>query len=119
VQTYRFRQVRRLPDAQQHLVAIREKLTVVCDGSTEPPSRLDFESVDGVAPGSPEESRWVVTYQRVGRLFQQHGGFRVRNAVAAAANYTLHAFGQGMRAGRPVQRFVVFPRMVDKAIWVI
>jgi hypothetical protein len=117
--SYRFRQVRRLPDARHAFVAIHESLSVVSDGSPVPPSLLEFESVEGVARNSKEEARWISTYQRVGRLFQLHGGFGVRDAAAAAANYTLHPFGPGVRAGRPVQRFVVFPRASDKAIWLI
>ncbi|HEX5054643.1 MAG TPA: hypothetical protein VFZ65_22905 [Planctomycetota bacterium] len=98
---------------------MRERLSVDADGTDAPPFELAFVGVDGELPGSPTFQKWQRTYQRFGNLFYQHGSFRIRDLAKAQSNYTLHQFGTQMRINRTVFRIVIFPQVLDKAIWVL
>ncbi|MBX3462675.1 MAG: hypothetical protein KF830_05865 [Planctomycetes bacterium] len=117
-QDYTIEQVRRFV-RQGQVVAVRERLAVVADGSEMPPFQITFLGVEGELPGSPLHLEWQQTYQRYGPLFHQHGSFRVRDLIRVQQNYTLHDFGPAVRAGRSAVRTVVFPNTTDKSFWVV
>jgi hypothetical protein len=112
-------QVRRFLDPNGQVVGLREELRVDADGSAMPPFSLAFLGVEGQLPGSALDRQWQATYRRHASLLHRHGGFRVRDAALADANYTIHEFGSVVRAGRSATRVVVFPRRLDKAIWLL
>lgn len=112
-------QTRRFLAQNGTMAGVHESLEVKAIGVPSPAFRLCFQGVEGQLPGSPVEQSWNATYVRCASLFHEHNSFQVHDADLAAANYTLHDFGSGMRAGRPIRRVVVFPRLLDKAIWVL
>ncbi len=118
-QDYSLVQLRRFRTAQGQIVTVRERLQVQANGTKEPLFALTFLGVEGEPAGSPVYLEWQQAYARYGSLFFRHGSFHVRDLVRASANYTLHDFGPVVRAGRPARRIVVFPSMIDKAIWVL
>lgn len=117
--TYKANQVRRFRNEQGRLVGVREQVTVTGNGTRHPPFRLTFLGMEGMAPPAAEAARWTDLYRRYASLFHEHGGFKIYDAARAAANYVLYPLGPGLRAGRPVERVVVLPRQLDKAIWLI
>lgn len=118
-QDYTAQQVRRFRSPEGGVVTVREQLEVKANGSTHPEFALTFLGVEGEPSGSPQMLEWQRVYSRFGSLFFTHGMFRVRDAAAAGANYTVHDFGPAVRAGRPARRLVVFPNSLDKAIWLV
>ena len=116
---YEQQQVRRFLDGSGALSSVQERLVVVGDGTMSPPFQLEFVAAVGVAPDSEAAAKWRSTYRKHASLFHEHGSFRVRDAAAAARNYTLHDFGNGVRAGRTTRRVVVYPRIDDKPIWLL
>lgn len=99
------------------VVMVRESVQVDADGSDSPPYAAAFAGVEGELPGSPVWQTWANKYSRNVDFLHQHGGFQVRELGLAQQNYTLHSFGQAVRLGRNVERTVVFPNSLDKAIW--
>lgn len=118
-QSYSAEQVRRFFDAKGGVTSVRERIDVVANGATTPDFLVTFLGVAGEPAGSPLHTRWQQTYARHGRRFFTQGSFRVTNLGSADANYTAHDFGPTVRAGRSARRFVVFPKTIDKSIWLI
>jgi len=116
---YTVEQLRRFRTPNGGVVTVREQLQVDANGTTSPQFALTFLGVEGEPAGSPLSLEWQQTYARYGSLFVRKGSFQVRDLTRAGNNYTLHDFGQVVRAGRVAQRMVVFPNTVDKAIWVV
>lgn len=112
-------QVRRFRDDQGNVTSVREQLQVDADGSSEPRQVVTFLGVEGELPGSPVFVKWQQTYQRFGPQITRYGTFRVRDLANAEANYSLHDFGPVVRAGCAARRMVVFPRALDKVVWVV
>lgn len=112
-------QWRRFRDAKGNVVTARERVEVASNGTNRPDFAVTFLGIEGELPGSSTHAEWQQTYHRFGVLFFTHGTFRVRNALSASQNYSLHDFGSVVRAGRPARRLVVFPSALDKAMWVI
>ncbi len=117
--TWNATQIRRFRDETGAFVAVREMLTVSGNGSPRAPFKLTFLGVEGQQTTPQQMQRWSELYRRNASLLHEHGGFRVYDAAAAASNYQIFPFGSGMRAGRRVERVVVFPRRFDKAIWLL
>lgn len=117
--TFQADQIRRFWDATGRLVAAREQLTVAGNGTSRPLFQLAFAGLDAASSPSTDPQKWTRLYQRYASLFHEHGGFRVHDAAQAAINYTLTPLGTAVRAGRDVERVVVFPRRVGKSIWLI
>lgn len=101
------------------MVQIRERLLLQGDGSEGSPFRLEFLEVVGSAQDPAQTARWGEVYRANAGLLHLHGGFRVRDAAAAARNYQVYDFGVFHRIGREVRRSVVFPRRMDKGIWLV
>tara|TARA_R110002072_G_scaffold264409_3_gene423136 strand:- start:4869 stop:5870 length:1002 start_codon:yes stop_codon:yes gene_type:complete len=118
-QDYTVEQFRRFRDELGNVVTVREQLEVDANGTTRPDFAINFLAVEGEPAGSALSVKWQQAYQRFGNLFFRHGSFQVRDLIKASLNYTLHDFGQVVRAGRVARRMVVFPASVDKAIWVV
>lgn len=123
-QDYTVEQLRRFRDENGSVVTVRERLEVDANGTARPDFAITFLGVEGEPPGSSLTLEWQQAYSRHGTLFFRHGSFHVRDMIKAASNYTLHDFGQVVRAGRVARRMVVFPKAVfphtaDKPIWVI
>lgn len=118
-QDYTVEQLRRFRDELGNLVTVREELRVVANGTTRPDFEINFLAVEGEPAGSALSNEWQQAYDRYGNLFFRHGSFKVRDLAKASANYSLHDYGQVIRAGRIARRMVVFPASVDKAIWVV
>jgi hypothetical protein len=118
-QDYTAEQLRRFRDGRGGVVAVRERVEVDANGTTQPAFALTFLGVEGELPGSVTTLEWQRVYNRFAPLFYTHGMFRVRDLGAASANYTLHDFGNVVRANRSARRLVVFPSSLDKAIWVV
>lgn len=116
---YTVEQLRRFRDGAGNVVAVRERLEVDANGSTHPDFAVTFLGVEGELPGSTTTLEWQRVYHRFAPLFYTHGMFRVRDLAAATANYTVHDFGNVVRASRTARRVVVFPGALDKAIWVV
>jgi hypothetical protein len=117
-------QMRRFRGENGTVTAVREQVQVLgssaASGAAAAASlSVSFLGVEGELPGSPLTQKWQTTYTRFGSLFQIYSSFRIRDAVQAAANYSLHDFGPVSRAGRSARRVVVFPSSVDKSIWVV
>ena len=118
-QDYTVEQYRRFRDESGTLVTVRERLKVGANGTDRPDFEITFLGVVGEPAGSALSVEWQQAYNRFGHLFFRHGSFQVRDLAKAAANYTLHDYGQVVRAGRLARRMVVFPVSIDKAIWVV
>ena len=116
---YTVEQLRRFRTASGGIVTVRERLQVDANGTAVPQFALTFLGVEGEPAGSPLSLKWQQTYARYGSLFFRNGSFQVRDPLRATSNYTLHDFGPVVRAGRAARRMVVFPKTVDKALWVI
>lgn|GEM_PF-3095126 len=116
---YTVEQLRRFRTPNGNVVSVRERLEVDANGTAHPQFALTFLGVQGEPAGSPLSLEWQQTYARYGSLFIRNGSFQVRDLMRAGSNYTLHDFGQVVRAGRVARRMVVFPNTVDKAIWVV
>jgi len=116
---YGFEQTRRLRDRNGAFVALDERLEVAGTGTNTSPFLLTFIGVEGQAANSVEMARWDWKYRTYAALLYDYGAFRVHDAALAASNYTIHHFGLGRRADREVRRVVVFPRRLDKSIWLI
>jgi hypothetical protein len=116
---YTVEQFRRFRTDGGNVVTVREQLQVVANGTHKPQFSITFLGVEGEPAGSQLSLEWQQTYARFGSLFFRHGSFQVRDMLRAGSNYTLHDFGQVVRAGRIARRMVVFPNTVDKAIWVV
>lgn len=101
------------------VTTVREEVKVDANGTNAPSFELNFVAVEGQAPGSPIWLQWDNTYARHGKVFFEHGQFRVRDLAAVDRNYTLYDFGPTTRIGRPAHRVVVFPHTLDKAIWLL
>ncbi|MCR9244386.1 MAG: hypothetical protein NXI31_05095 [bacterium] len=101
------------------VVSVREESRVQANGSSFPNFELDFLAVEGEPSGSPVWQHWSQIYAKHSGVFFRHGLFRVRDLASAQQNYTLHDFGTTMRIGRTVRRIVVFPRALDKSIWLL
>lgn len=112
-------QTRRFRDRNHQLVEVNERLTVDGNGDRTSPFRLEFLGVVGQTLNSAETQRWDITYQRFGSLFYEHGSFRVHDAALAQRNYRLQTFGTVMRAGHLCWRTVVYPRRLDKSVWLV
>jgi hypothetical protein len=112
-------QLRRFRDDKGDIIAVRERIEVAANGTSRPRFAVTFLGVEGELPGSPLHAAWQQTYHRFGQFFFTHGTFRVRNALSAGQNYSLHDFGDVVRAGRAARRLVVFPSLFDKAMWVV
>lgn len=118
-QDYSVEQLRRFRDEAGQIVTVRERLQVEANGTVRPDFELTFLNVEGEPSGSPLNLEWQQAYNRFGMLFVRQGSFQVRDNAKASANYSLHDYGQVVRAGRIARRMVVFPNSVDKAIWVV
>ena len=118
-QDYSVEQLRRFRDEMGNVVTVREQLQVDANGTARPDFQLTFVRVEGEPLGSALSLKWQQSYDRFATLFFRHGSFQIRDLARASANYTLHDFGQVIRAGRVARRMVVFPATGDKAIWVI
>ena len=118
-QDYSVEQLRRFRDEAGQIVTVREQLQVEANGTVRPDFELTFLNVEGEPSGSPLNLEWQQAYNRFGVLFVRQGSFQVRDNTKASANYSLHDYGQVVRAGRVARRMVVFPNSVDKAIWVV
>ena len=118
-QDYTIEQVRRFRDANGNIVSVRERLEVDANGTSRPDFAITFMGVQGEPVGSSVSQQWQNAYDRHGSMFFRHGSFHVRDAGKAVGNYTLHDFGQVVRAGRVARRMVVFPGTLDKAIWLV
>lgn len=118
-QDYSVEQFRRFRDEAGQIVTVRERLQVEANGTVRPDFELTFLNVEGEPSGSPLNLEWQQAYNRFGMLFVRQGSFQVRDNAKASANYSLHDYGQVVRAGRIARRMVVFPNSVDKAIWVV
>ena len=116
--SYQAVQQRTMDDGQGGLVTLRESLTVEGKGGSDSPFRLSFEAVVGQAPTAPVR-QWSAVYDTHAGLVYRHGAFAVRDAKQARKNYRLISFGDATRAGRPAWRVIVFPRRLDKGIWVV
>lgn len=101
------------------VTAVREEARVQANGTAEPDYELEFLGVEGEPNGSPLWQYWDQTYRDHGKLFFEHGLFRVRDLSKVHHNYVLHDFGTTLRIGRAVQRVVVFPNELDKSIWLL
>ncbi|MFO1076493.1 MAG: hypothetical protein U1E73_02065 [Planctomycetota bacterium] len=101
------------------MITVREEVKVDANGTASPAFQIDFLGVEGEVSGSPTWQRWDSTYARHKNVFFEHGQFRIRDTAAVVKNYTLHDFGVTVRAGRLARRVVVFPRLLDKAIWLL
>ena len=117
--TYQADETRRFPDAAGNLVQVKEQLTVQGNGTESSPFQLRFVDLVGADAKSVPVQKWQGTYAANAGLLYMHGGFRVHDATAAARNYAIFDFGMARRANRDVRRVVVFPRRLDKAIWVV
>lgn len=118
-QNFTATELRRFFDSQGNATAVRERLEVAANGSAKPDFALTFLGVEGEAPGSPLNTTWQQTYSRFASQFVTQTSFRIRNLLAASANYTIHDFGPVVRANRSSRRMVVFPATLDKAIWLV
>lgn len=118
-QSYVVVEQRRFVDGAGNVVSVREELRVQANGTTSPDFELTFLGVVGESPKSPLSAKWRQTYNRSGRLFVEHGSFRIRDLVRVQQNYTLHHFGTTVRAGRSAYRTVVFPQTADKRAWIV
>ena len=118
-QDYTVEQLRRFRRADGSVVTVRELLQVQSNNTFQPQSALTFLGVEGEPSGSPLSQEWQQTYARYSSVLVRNGSFQVRDLSRAGNNYTLHDFGQVLRAGRIARRMVVFPNTVDKAIWVV
>ncbi|MFT4513464.1 MAG: hypothetical protein ACI89X_000451 [Planctomycetota bacterium] len=118
-QDYTVEQFRRFRDESGSVVTVREQLKVDANGTTRPDFEITFLGVEGHPTGSTVSNEWQQAYSRFGNLFFRHGSFQVRDLARASTNYTLHDYGQVVRAGRVARRMVVFPASIDKAIWVV
>ena len=116
---YRGTQVRRFLDEDGRMVQVREAITVLGDGTKDSPFQLEFQDLVGTQLGTVERSKWQVRYQVHAGLLHHHGTFRLRDAALAAQNYQIVDFGAFPRSGRVVRRTVIFPRRLDKGIWVL
>lgn len=116
---YGAEQTRRFLDRSGHLSEVRERLVVQPVPGGAALFSLTFLGVVGRQTGSAEYDHWRDTYLRHASLFHEHGSFRVRDAAAAAQNYSLLHLGRASRAGLMVRRVVVFPHRLDKSIWLI
>ena len=112
-------QLRRFVDDRGTVTAVREKLEVASNGTSDPAFALTFLGVEGEPTGSPLSRQWQQTYAEQGPRFYTHGTFRVRDLARAATNYSLYDFGSAVRANRAVRRTVVFPHSFDKALLVV
>ena len=119
IQDYTVEQFRRFRDELGNVVTVRERLEVDANGTAHPDFEITFLDVVGEPAGSALSVEWQQSYIRFGNLFFRHGSFQVRDLAKASVNYTLHDYGQVVRAGRMARRMVVFPASVDKAIWVV
>lgn len=118
-QLYQVDQLRRFHDRQNQLVEVDESLTVDGNGDRTSPFRLQFRGVVGCALNAQQSQKWSNTYQRYGSLFYEYGSFRVHDADLAAQNYRLLTFGTVLRANRCCWRTVVYPRRLDKSVWLL
>jgi hypothetical protein len=118
-QDYTVEQHRRFRDELGNVVTVLERLEVDANGTARPEFEITFLGVVGEPAGSALSVEWQQAYSRFGHLFFRHGSFQVRDLAKASANYTLHDYGQVVRAGRLARRMVVFPVSFDKAIWVV
>jgi len=116
---YTVEQLRRFRTENGTVVTVRELLQVQANGTHAPLFAITFLGVEGEPAGSTLSLEWQQTYTRYSSLFFRHGSFQVRDLMRAGNNYTLHDFGQVVRAGRLARRMVVFPNTIDKAIWVV
>ena len=116
---YTAEQLRRFRRPDGSVVTVRELLQVQSNNTFHPRSALTFLGVEGEPAGSPLSQEWQQTYARYGAALVRNGSFQIRDLGRAGSNYTLHDFGQVLRAGRVARRMVVFPNTVDKAIWVV
>jgi len=118
-QSYSMVEQRRFRDSQGNVVSVREKLDVFANGSDSPDYQLAFLGVVGEPLKSPLNVEWQQIYQRYGRMFVDHGSFRISDLGKVQQNYSLHHFGTVIRAGRVAFREVVFPATADKSTWLI
>jgi len=116
--SYRITQQRTFADGLGGMVTLRESLEVYGDGTPYSPFRLDFEAVVGQPPVAPTSS-WGDAYVSHAGLIHRHGAFAVRDLANACRNYRLLDFGDVRRAGHDARRVIVFPRRLDKGIWVV
>ena len=102
-QDYTIVQLRRF-FSNSGVVAVRERARVDANGTRSPDYEFDFLGVEGEPQGSPLWQEWAQVYGDHGRLFFEHGLFRVRCLAKVYQNYSLHSFGATTRIGRAAQR---------------
>lgn len=118
-QDYTIVQLRRFLSDPANVITVREEVRVDANGSAYPDYEIDYLGVVGEPNGSSQWNEWAQTYNRHGSMFVEHGLFQVRDLPGVTQNYTLHDFGLTVRAGRNARRVVVFPGVLDKAIWLL
>lgn len=110
---------RRFLDNHGMLTSVRERITMSGGGSLESPFRLEFSDLMGQPMDPATAAKWTETYRTSAGVLHMHGEFRVHDPVLAARNYGLYDFGVVHRLGRDARRVVIFPRRMDKGIWVV
>lgn len=122
---FRAEQVRRVLDRRAgdrvgKWIGLRESL-IHAGASSDTPERFDLELV-----GVEHRQLSSAELRRRRRLFREQAGFlfhdqsfAVTDPDRAARNYALLFVDGAVRIGRPVYRFVVYPRLPGRSAWIL